>query len=128
MKLETLNDWIDALESGDYIQTDSFLLVEDLDGKERMCCLGVLWNVAGDEWVKDRKSDSEWGVVSHPKDDPQYKDDIYDTGQLPQWALDYVGLSPDDQRKLVVMNDEKNINFHGIALWLEDNIKVDNEV
>lgn len=43
MKKVTVNEWVDALVSGDYVQGKNYLRTED--GKN--CCLGVLCEVAG---------------------------------------------------------------------------------
>lgn len=44
--------WLDALESGQFLQTDGELRAEDSDGKMRYCCLGVANEVCqlGENW------------------------------------------------------------------------------
>lgn len=46
---EVKNKWIEALRSGDYVQTESVLYAGDdtITGRAKMCCLGVLEHILG---------------------------------------------------------------------------------
>lgn len=44
--------WVTALRSGDYVQGQGSLRVEDADGAVSYCCLGVLCRVAQQELVE----------------------------------------------------------------------------
>jgi hypothetical protein len=122
MQAELRNRWIAALRSGRYAQGKGYLRQDDMDGVARYCCLGVLCEVAGIEWVTP-------GNVTTDDDDYGYMG-------ATEWAPSFLGLpQPDDvdsgkmtdQSLLANMNDT-NASFTEIADWIEANISVEREV
>ena len=59
--LEEKKKWIEALESGDYIQTDGTLKGRDDSGVVKFCCLGVYCDVAGTPVKTEAWRGCHWG-------------------------------------------------------------------
>lgn len=123
--------WIADLRSGDKEQTTGVL--HDHNG---YCCLGVLLEtVARIDYAPieiDNNLRDAGGVgyfqyrYAGPmtNDDGLYGDDGFDwcDGELDTVMLEVVGMSSDEQRKLVHMNDDDDYTFDAIAEWIEDNL------
>jgi hypothetical protein len=103
--------WVKALRSGKYEQAQERLL----DDNGKMCCLGVLCDIAFDgEW------DKEFGAwVMFPDDENL---DRTDGGELPMSMLDSIGMDLNDQEKLITLNDEDGFTFAQIADYIEANL------
>lgn len=62
MDVKMIRKWVEALESGDYNQGQGLLKqVNKHEGKVEHCCLGVLCEIAGEEWIEQ-----DDGVGSRP--------------------------------------------------------------
>jgi len=102
MDQELKDKWVKALQSGDYDQTHTTLRDE-----EGFCCLGVLVDVANaGNWA-----DYDFEPFGALKNDGYYcKVDI--------------GLSKEDDRHLVHLNDDELLSFPEIADWIVENVEV----
>jgi hypothetical protein len=97
--------WLKALRSGKYKQGTGALRS---DGS--YCCLGVLCDVAGAEWVGSEDGDAAaWAGQWSAQD-------------LPASLRIHTGLSWPDTHHLMVMNDECEESFSAIANWIEKNL------
>jgi len=87
------NEWVKALRSGEYKQTDGFLKDDD-----RFCCLGVLADIV---------DSCEWG------NDGNWRNS---NTNLPGQII------PDQQQEILVdLNDKERFSFGEIANYLEEN-------
>jgi hypothetical protein len=122
MKRTLKKQWVAGLRSGKYKQGRNFLC----NGRGKMCCLGVLGDIALDgHWVK--------GKTEHPitlKEVPywylEYKGKIVEFEFGPD-ILDELGLPIDDQIHLVALNDDQQKSFFRIANWIEANVPEEND-
>lgn len=100
--------WVEALRSGDYVQGRN-LLVQDKDGVDCFCCLGVAANLlikAGHkgEWMHNKQGNWSFGT-------PRHRDDtVLSAAPVPQWLrkklLQKIDDDPDDvEGKLMRLND-----------------------
>jgi hypothetical protein len=106
MKQEIAMKWADALESGEYEQARRVLF-----GGNGYCCLGVLYRVMGEEFIKDEKGFSAatpWRVAS---DGQRYT--------LDSRFADKCGMK---QKSLDFTNGQFTINDRDIEMcpWLQD--------
>lgn len=98
---EERDEWVDALTSGLYTQTEGTL--HTTDGSDGWCCLGVLANLKGVEWFEAEGAFIDGASTFAWKYDTEY------TGNVPpDW------VKPSDQHKLSQMNDGGR-NFDDIA-------------
>lgn len=102
MKAKWKSKWIKALKSGEYKQARASLKKR---GK-KMCCLGVLCDVAGAKWVTN---------VGPYVGDIQ----IGNTAVLTHDGLKYFGLTAAKSDKLVDMNDTNGKTFEEIAEYIK---------
>ncbi len=105
MKADLKRKWVEALRSGKYKQGEG-----ELRRGDAFCCLGVLADVRGAEWVED-----EYGELGIPNGDGHVL-----TGALP---VDWLAASI--QEPLWRRNDGLGIRRHTfpeIAAWIEENI------
>lgn len=103
--------WIKALRGGQYRQGTWSLV--DSSG-EKFCCLGVLADIQGCEWMPDK---GDLGMVPIRKDGRGIvngSDDMLPTRRAG-------GLSKDAQEKLAQMNDD-GASFKEIADHIEANL------
>jgi hypothetical protein len=83
---QVIKDWVTALESGEYEQTQGVLRYTRRDGGYEFCCLGVLCDLA----VKA-------GVIGEPTELGRYGDEGYGSvGELPAEVRDWAGLDSSD--------------------------------
>jgi hypothetical protein len=101
-----LEEWPEALESGEFEQSREGLRDEALDGSVSYCCLGVACTLL-----------SRRGLLN--------RDDWIDRGTLPSKAVQLLGISergrlnaPLTPLTLVQCNDELQENFRQIAAHL----------
>lgn len=119
--------WVDALRSGEYKQAQAQLCTND--GK--MCCLGVLYDVAIDGvWEVDDYG-PRYGMPPTPENHEwnwaikaagPYGKHVLEASELPDAILRKVGLTRDDQNDLINMNDVQRKRFPTIANWIEKNL------
>lgn len=98
-----LKKWVAALRSGKYTQTTG-----QLSRRGSFCCLGVACEVFGATFTErgDR--------ASYKDGDTEYADDY-----MPPLLADELGLSEDDQKRFVRMNDSEKYSFSAIADFIE---------
>ena len=105
------NRWIKALRSGEYVQgTDALVTATDA-GYDKFCCLGVLCDVLGLEFVARK--------------DPDYPLLLAGTrqaGNLPRKMRDELGINRSQHMELIDMNDRLRYNFEEIADWISKNL------
>ena len=108
MKKEIADLWANALESGEYKQTDGQLRHGD-----KFCCLGVLCNLHAQTHPE---------IASKQKDDSYMKQDEF----LPKTVMKWAGIKTDDgdyscySETLVGLNDA-GVKFQEIAQIIRDN-------
>jgi len=98
-KLKT--KWVKALRSGKYEQGSFALKAED----NSFCCLGVLCDVYGCEWT---------GAYVKLKGTKEKQRSYFNDEGLKK-----VGLTNDQQCKLMHFNDQKRWSFKKIASYIE---------
>lgn len=114
MKKSIKKKWVEALLSKKYRQGRGALCEYDPTSKRtKYCCLGVLYDLVGDEWVRyksivDQKT--EWGVKGFRKE-----------GFLPRSFLKKVGISYSTQQKLTELNDD-GTPFKVIANYIDKHL------
>lgn len=113
-----LQEWITALNSGDYNQGSGSLSASETEH----CCLGVLAEIA--KAPHHRNYPTNTMLVEHQSFAPneneeneeitQHTEGISDTMLDAEWFFDTVGLSPTDQEGLAYCNDN-GVTFAQIA-------------
>lgn len=96
MNPELKAKWVAALRSGKYEQM-RYQLYDRPDSPTRLCCIGV--GIAAQGCPHEG-----WGTFDTPR------------------AANLLGLPYDDQRTLIVMNDDENKSFPEIADYIEKNL------
>jgi hypothetical protein len=116
-------EWIEALRSGNYEQTQGALRKDD-----KFCCLGVLCDISGEgEWASESDDDGEIGYVV-PIERVGTQEDLYgfhsskDTvtffGTLPLFIREEMNLNLIEVVKLAGFNDS-GYTFEDIADKIE---------
>ena len=113
---ELKQQWIEALRSGKYQQT-----VECLRDADGYCCLGVLADIQGVEWIWEQGKETPSDTFVFYDDEDQY--DI----ELPDYLL--AKIDAGKVSHLVNMNDGTQFHegirrhsFEEIANYIEENI------
>lgn len=111
MKAQWKKRWLKALRSDEYEQgAGSLRKTEYYDtasseyktyGSPRLCCLGVLCDIAGVRWLKD-DAGCKFGRVD-----------------LNEEGLKFFGLSEEHQELCVTLNDNKHRSFKQIARTID---------
>lgn len=111
--------WIKALRSGQYKQGTGYLCRADLDTPKAFCCLGVLFDIQGAEWVDDNDG--------HYSRSCKFDGEAYRANSLKSElhrAFPY--LAENIISKLMNMNDgahnHKQHNFKQIADYIKKNL------
>lgn len=118
MKKELKDKWIQALLSGEYLQTQGVLRGED-NGLNCYCALGVLCDVF---------DPNQWNLIGDGEDDPEEKlvSPFWMWGEysgvLGWEARNKMGLDSVDHTVIHTMNDGEK-TFKEIADWIEKNIE-----
>jgi hypothetical protein len=107
MRSELKARWVAALRSGEYPQGQRRLCANSL-----YCCLGVLAEI---ENIFTGESEGAKYV--------QRGDGIHFSVLNP--VLDRLGLTYDQQNKLIHLNDGENKSFPEIADWIEEHVHTD---
>lgn len=109
--------WTAALRSGNYQQSTEYLQ-RRVDGESYYCCLGVLCELA----IEARISVSATEHTSSTRGIDSYV--LYNggVGLPPDTVVAWARLEEEDIQDLIMMNDEKNISFHGIAKHIDENL------
>ena len=110
MKSSLKQDWLQALRSGRYKQTIGTLKARD-NGKTAFCCLGVLCDQAG---VK-------WDTLLGPVYNCVFGD--CEGTELTAEGRKFLGLTSQQHRKLIEMNDDEHKSFKEIADYIEKHVK-----
>lgn len=114
MKQSVKTRWVEALRSGDYIQSE-----RRLRGDRGFCCLGVLCDLASKEdvgeWVNDGNGCWSFQI-----------DGRSSISVLPQPVMEWSGLASFNptirSRKLSEWNDNQGANFKILADMIERDI------
>ena len=107
MNPEVKEKWVAALRSGEYEQGAGRLRSHD----SKFCCLGVLYDIAGDGWVKD-----------YTDPEPLYRTAEGLSSLLPDVFRETVGITVIEELRLSVLNDDDRKTFPEIAEWIEENL------
>lgn len=108
-----VNKWVKALRSGNYKQGRTFLRQSTPEG-DCFCVLGVLADVAGCRWGKEKiPNGPEVGTLG-----------LYQSfGILPESIGKRIGISNNAQVLLTTRNDVQHWKFDTIASYIEKNWK-----
>jgi len=101
MDRQMRNAWTVALRSGEYKQGGGTFKQNGC-----YCCLGVLCDVHPGLVLEKSEKDSYWGTS------------LRSTAAFLQEELDLLGLSENQQARLIQMNDSRKV-FNEIADWIE---------
>jgi hypothetical protein len=130
--------WIDALESGRY-EMGRGALREEVNGKDKYCCLGVLCEIAVEEGVIPpgaTQPNSYFGNRYYYGNPESADSKIYDSGYLPAAVMNWAGLSECNPRAkaaghecaghdgtvtLADLNDSDYYTFKYIARFIGEN-------
>lgn len=136
MNPEIKQKWVDALRSGKYAQTQGVLCNGNgIDGEPgSFCCLGVLADILGQEWIKDssyNRSIPVYGFICSENELNENGDrGGLNTAELPDSILEQTGLKGPIVGKLMLMNDGQQNELHNIepqsfdqiADYIEENL------
>jgi hypothetical protein len=117
-------DWLVALRSDQYKQCQLKLN----DGSNGYCCLGVLCKVMGatfEDYVNplDTEYSDEPPYIEHNRPILNGINLAKDEDEsLSHYTKDLVGLSLEDESRLISMNDDEGKNFREIADYVEANL------
>ena len=104
---EVYQRWISALRSGKYKQERGRLKVTNYHNEvERFCCLGVLCDLAS------KDGGPEWDGENYMRE----------YSSLPPKIKDWMKLTEFQVYKLIFLNDQDELDFKGIALYIEKHI------
>ena len=105
MTPELKQKWIEKLESGQYKQCTGVLYNGD-----GYCCLGVLIEAAGGEFVQTAEADEDYGYQAEYDPKPINGIEVNDGVEvLSNLGLEMFGLTSDQQQMLTRLNDgERN--------------------
>ena len=119
MKAELKEKWVAALRSREFKQGQGALKeVTDIEkNKVAHCCLGVLHEISGGKWHRDKYDDpkSEGTFRTGGNSTTTSASDCYLEGKFTH------GLDQNTQKELAEMNDSGK-KFYQIANWIEKNI------
>lgn len=142
MKGSVLDELVKRLRSGEYAQGTGALRVRAASGRDLYCCLGVMCEMAVEDGVIERKSNSDVGsAYSYSSGMGEYEYNAY----LPPAVIDWAGILSDVEKSLTyedyhyhyeergqwgdggddalaVMNDAR-MPFPEIADWLVANVE-----
>lgn len=107
---ELLQQWVDALRSDDYQQIKSHLHRD-----EGYCCLGVLCEIAGEEWHQNMENTEEFLTVYYVEGEESVRMADYP----PEHVLEKAEITMDFCKKLAHYNDE-GYTFNYIANMIEE--------
>jgi hypothetical protein len=127
MKQDIKELWINALESGDYLQTRGALQRLESDGYRPVgyCCLGVLTDIAAKAGVCEWKDDGRIGGVEEYTKDAAIS--YFNMAELPKAVIEWAGLTSPDPKvttdiagtahatTLGALNDDYKFDFNEIA-------------
>lgn len=124
MDKKVKKNWIKALRSGEYKQTEGFLCSVN-NGIESFCCLGVLCDLEGDGYWeitqnKDLFEEAVFFGYDYRYDYRTKNHNSYDEFP-PNSLMKKVGLKRADAETLAKMNDHGD-SFKVIADYIEDNL------
>ena len=120
MKRDIAELWIEALESGEYLQGRNQLVHED-DGIRRHCCLGVLCDLAGRAGVADSEDGGGGYFPFHT-----------DGATLPEVVMEWAGVKagtgvlPREEGSLtrdsLMLRNDDGYTFSQIAQIIRKNV------
>lgn len=103
--------WINALRSGKYTQGKERLCrTNPLTGKDEMCCLGVLFDIASDRYWEELVDSTCWIAKGEYSESTTHFPGGSETGDL----------DDDIESHLMSLNDDEDYTFKMIANWLEE--------
>lgn len=105
--------WVKNLRSGDFVQDAGNLCSVLSDGAKAYCCLGVLADTNGCP-VPFENVGLNCARARETR--------LGSTGLFVQSELELLGLTEDEQSRLVGMNDNEQLSFPAIADWIEENL------
>ncbi len=106
-------EWISALESGKYKQTQDTLREYDrVSHRSKFCCLGVLCEVLGLQRLRYSETGFNYITPSGVELDTL----------LDLKTCNLVGLTVDDQETLIGLNDSEELSFKEIAKYIRENL------
>jgi hypothetical protein len=122
MPKEFFDKWIQALESGEYIQGNGKLISSNPSGPNRYCCLGVACAISGFE--STHFNDAGY-IQNHNGGGGGVSKELYESDQLPDLVKGDWRSTLDANTfpgQVAQMNDA-NVPFTEIALWIKTYVK-----
>lgn len=105
--------WVKALRSGKYRQAQGNLCNVDKHRHQKHCCLGVLLEVCN---IPKERPSGDWNThFEYLTPCGREDSNLGSYGQQ-------LGISMEQQTKLVDLNDTENKKFRQIADWIEVNL------
>lgn len=132
MQKDVRDRWVKALRSGDYEQGSGYLCKEN-----KYCCLGVLNDVQGNDFVLENGVRQYYNITEKAQSAVTTVRKYYDIDDRAQYSvtlnegwLESQGLESHDVMRLWPMNDGRNASgehiysFSDIADFIEENVEV----
>ena len=107
MNPQIKEDWVEALRSGEYEQTQGVL-----DQDDRQCCLGVLCDILDVPFVMGIEPKGRFRLYGETGVESE-------SGHLPASVLKRTGITPTQVDRLVDLNDKYKATFDEIADYIE---------
>lgn len=122
MRPEDRQRWTDALRSGEFVQGFECLRQEAAPGHDRYCCLGVYAEVSGipSSLITFLSGRRAYKYVFPSSTDPSGETE--ELAAIPPFWGRLHGISEDDVRHLIRMNDVEDWSFDQIAEWIDTNL------
>lgn len=114
--------WTKALRSKKYKQGTQYLSKQN-----KYCCLGVLYDLFGAEWVQCPYEEEAWMAkeeldrINNIEEDEKAWQMLESCGILPPKFMQEIGLDDCTADRLACMNDD-GTSFAKIADWIESNL------
>lgn len=121
---ENIQKWVDALESGKFVQTQGALRRNSFDNDDKevqFCCLGVACEVARANGIRLdlAKESSDYTWIDNDWEDPSTDD-----GKLPELVCDWLGVEDPNPllngETCIALNDDQELSFPEIAQRIKE--------
>lgn len=124
---QALLHWIKALESGKYKQAEGTLRETKRTGSDQrlshsFCCIGVACDLARKDGGPTWKDDNGNGIRKGNVHDLEYNYFMDHCGDFPPAMRKFLGITKEEQTKLIDMNDEQKKSFKEIAKYIRTEI------
>lgn len=109
----TVDEWVDALESGRYVHHVGNLRNQEDPAAVRHCCLGVLLDIAGAEWtVKKDNGNRHPGLMICQQ--------IGDSNHIPMDQRHLLGREIESALNFLLDDDDEHDDLHQLLVGVND--------